>query len=36
VRRSAWAPEQLITNNYPPLSFYLVAALTGLFGDPVR
>jgi 4-amino-4-deoxy-L-arabinose transferase-like glycosyltransferase len=29
------SPDQLITNNYPPLSFYLVAALTGLFGNPV-
>jgi Dolichyl-phosphate-mannose-protein mannosyltransferase len=27
--------DQLITNNYPPLSFYIVGALGRLLGDPV-
>jgi hypothetical protein len=27
--------DQLITNNYPPLSFYIVGALGWLIGDPV-
>ena len=26
-------PEQLITNNYPPLSFYLIGYLGSLLGD---
>jgi hypothetical protein len=29
------APDQLITNNYPPLSFYIVGGLGWLIGDPV-
>ena len=28
-------PDALLTNNYPPLSFYLVAPLAGLIGDAV-
>ena len=28
-------PEALPTNNYPPLSFYLAAPLTGLLGDAI-
>src|SRR5262249_11890088 len=28
-------PDQLITNNYPPLSFYIVGAFGWLFNDPV-
>ena len=28
-------PEALLTNNYPPLFFYLVAPLAGLIGDAV-
>jgi hypothetical protein len=35
--RSALYPsrDQLITNNYPPLSFYIVGALGRLIGDTV-
>lgn len=29
------SPQSLMVNNYPPLSFYLVAAITGLTGDAV-
>lgn len=29
------APDQLITNNYPPLSYYLLAALAPLLGGPL-
>jgi len=28
-------PGGLVANNYPPLSFYIVAALSRLFGDPL-
>jgi hypothetical protein len=28
-------PDALLTNNYPPLSFYLLAPLAGLLGDAV-
>ena len=29
------SPNQLITNNYPPLSFYIVGAFGRLIGDPI-
>jgi hypothetical protein len=29
------SPNQLITNNYPPLSFYIVGAFALLIGDPI-
>ena len=29
------SPDQLITNNYPPLSFYIVGLVGRLVGDPV-
>jgi hypothetical protein len=29
------SPDQLITNNYPPLSFYMVGLVGRLVGDPV-
>jgi hypothetical protein len=29
------APDSLIVNNYPPLSFYTVAAIAKLLGDPL-
>ncbi|MGP8124127.1 MAG: hypothetical protein ACLP8B_26860 [Xanthobacteraceae bacterium] len=29
------SPDQLIVNNYPPLSFYAIGALARAFGDPI-
>ena len=29
------SPDQFITNNYPPLSFYIVGLVGRLVGDPV-
>lgn len=29
------SPDQLITNNYPPLSFYALAVFSGLFDNPI-
>lgn len=29
------SPDALVANNYPPLSFYMIGALTRLFGDAI-